>query len=199
MIGVWKYTGYAKDMMVALKELLATHGITMEYTVPSGSTFVTTISFKWENGGGSTSNGAYIAEWVGSAKETVFTCVFNTDANNPFVTITNNNNSNNGEITNTSSKLACLLCGKDINDNLIGSWFDCRTTNLNVLCNIPQMVLSSGVTGGLLVTNLISGWSSSVDPKVAKNIYVISNGYKLTPNQVLVDATGTKKMYGFTL
>lgn len=194
MIGVWKYTGYATNMMVSLKELLATHGITMEYTLPSGSTFVTTISFRWESGASSTSNGAYIAAFKGSANDTVFTCMFNTDPNNPFVTITNNSNSNGGEISNTSSKLACLMCGKDIDDNVIGSWFDCQSTNLNVVCNIPQMVLSSGVTGGLLVTNLISGRSSNVDPKVAKNIYVISNGYKLTPNQVLVDATGTKKM-----
>ena len=192
MIGVWKYTGYATNMMVALKELLATHGITMEYTLPSGTPFNTTISFAWEGGGSSSSDSAYLAAYAGSNVDTVFTCMFNTDPNNPFVTITSN--ANGGEISNTSNKLACLLCGKDINDNIIGSWIDSRSTNFNVLCNIPQMVLASGVTGGLLVTNLISGLSSNVPPKVAKNIYVISNGYKLTPNQILVDSTGTKKM-----
>ena len=194
MIGVWKYTGYGNNMMVALKTLLASYGITMEYVEPTATPLKTTISFKWENGGSSTSRDAYIATYKGSASDTVYTCVFNTDPNNPFVTITNNSSSNGGEIANTSSKLGCLLCGKDINDNLISSWIYCDTFNLNVVCNIPQTTLSSGVTGRLLVTNLVSSNYTNTTPRVAKNIYIISNGYKLTPNQVLVDATGTKKM-----
>lgn len=194
MIGVWKYVGYANNMLVALKEMLATHGITMEYTQPSGSTCITTISFTWENGVKSSSNGAYIAQFQSSANDTVFTCMFNTDTSNPFVTITNNNAVNGGEINNTSKALACLICGEDIDGNILGSWFSNSPTNLNIICNIPQMLLASGVTGGLLVTNLVRGQSTENLPKIAKNIYIISNGYKLTPNQVLVDATGTKKM-----
>lgn len=194
MIGVWKYVGCANNMLVALKEMLATHGITMEYTQPSGSTCTTTISFTWENGVKSSSNGAYIAQFQSSANDTVFTCMFNTDTSNPFVTITNNNAVNGGEINNTSKALACLICGEDIDGNILGSWFSNSPTNLNIICNIPQMLLASGVTGGLLVTNLVRGQSTENLPKIAKNIYIISNGYKLTPNQVLVDATGTKKM-----
>lgn len=194
MIGVWNYVGYSKNMLVALKQMLATHGITMEYTEPSGSTCTTTISFTWENGVSSSSNGAYIAKETGSAVDTTFTCMFNTDTSNPFVTITNNNVTNGGEINNTSNTLACLICGEDIDGNILGSWFSNRPSNLNIECNIPQMLLASGVTGGLLVTNLVRGLSVNEQPKVAKNIYIISNGYKLTPNQVLVDATGTKKM-----
>lgn len=194
MIGVWNYTGYAKNMLAALKEMLATHGITMEYVEPTGSTCATTISFTWENGVSSSSNGAYIAQFTSSANGTVFTCMFNTDTSNPFVTITNNNATNGGDINNTSKALACLICGEDIDGNILGSWFSNSATNLNIVCNIPQMLLASGVTGGLLVTNLVRGQSTENLPKVAKNIYIISNGYKLTPNQVLVDATGTKKM-----
>ena len=195
MIGVWNYSGFAKNMMIALKELLATHGITMEYTIPSGSRFITTISFRWENGASSTSNDAYIAIFSESGEDTVFTCVFNTDPNNPFVTITNNSPKNGGEISNTHNPLACLICGEDIDRNILGSWFSANyTTTLSEYCNIPQMLLASGVTGGLLVTNLVRGLSTNERPTVAKNIYVISNGYKLTPNQILVDSTGTKKM-----
>ena len=194
MIGVWNYVGYAKNMLAALKQMLATHGITMEYTEPSGSTCTTTISFTWENGVISSSNGAYIAQYSGSAKDTTFTCMFNTDTSNPFVTITNNNVTNGGEINNTSKALACLICGMDIDGNVLGSWFSNSPTNLNIVCNIPQMILASGVTGGLLVTNLVRGQSTENLPKIAKNIYIISNGYKLTPNQILVDSTGTKKM-----
>lgn len=195
MIGVWNYTGFAKDMMVELKELLSTHGITMEYTNPTVSRFITTISFRWENGASSTSNDAYIAIWGDSAQDTVFTCMFNTDPNNPFVTITNNSSNNGGEISNTHNQLACLICGEDIDGNILGSWLSANyTTILSEYCNIPQMLLASGVTGGLLVTNLVRGLATNVQPTIAKNIYVISNGYKLTPNQVLVDSTGTKKM-----
>lgn len=195
MIGVWNYTGFAKNMMIALKELLATHGITMEYTEPSGSRFITNISFRWESGANSASNDAYIAIFSESSEDTVFTCMFNTDPNNPFVTITNNSPKNGGEISNTHSPLACLICGEDIDGNILGSWFSANyTTTLSEYCNIPQMLLASGVTGGLLVTNLVRGLATNMQPTIAKNIYVISNGYKLTPNQVLVDSTGTKKM-----
>ena len=196
MIGVWNYTGYAKNMLAALKEMLATHGITMEYVEPSASAqeCITTISFTWENGVSSSSNGAYIAEYKGSVEDTVFTCMFNTDTSNPFVTITNNSSKNYGEIYNTSHILACLICGMDIGGNVLGSWFSENKTSLDIVCNVPQMVLASGVTGGLLVTNLVRGLSLNNQPKVAKNIYIISNGYKLTPNQILVDSTGTKKM-----
>ena len=184
-------------MLSKLKEMLATHGITMEYTEPSSSssTCIITISFRWENGASSTSDSAYISEYKHSSQDTVFTCMFNTDPSNPFVTITNNSPSNNGEISNTVKPLACLICGEDIDGNILGSWFSATwNTTLNVYCNIPQMVLASGVTGGLLVTNLVRGLSTNVQPTIAKNIYVISNGYKLTPNQILVDSTGTKKM-----
>ena len=177
MIGVWNYTGYAKNMLAALKEMLATHGIAMEYVEPTGSTCATTISFTWENGVSSSSNGAYIAQYTGSAKDTVFTCMFNTDPSNPFVTITNNNVSNGGDINNTSKALACLICGMDIDGNVLGSWFSNSPTNLNIVCNIPQMLLASGVTGGLLVTNLVRGHSTENLPKIAKNIYIISNCY----------------------
>lgn len=194
MIGVWTYTGYSNTMLSEFKNLLAEHGITMKYEEPTGSTCATTISFTWENGVSSSSNGAYIAQFTGSAKDTAFTCMFNTDTNNPFVTITNNNAVNGGDINNTSKALACLICGEDIDGNILGSWFSNNPTNLNIICNIPQMLLASGVTGGLLVTNLVRGQSTENLPKIAKNIYIISNGYKLTPNQVLVDATGTKKM-----
>lgn len=194
MIGVWKYKGYGINMMSALKTLLARYGITMNYKEPTDSPLKTTISFTWENGGSSTTRDAYIAVNKSAYADTVFTCVFNTDPNNPFVAITNNSNINGGEISNTSTKLYCLLCGKDINDNLISSWIYCENFNLNVVCNIPQTTLSSGVTGRLLVTNLVSSNYSNTTPRVAKNIYIISNGYKLTPNQILVDSSGTKKM-----
>lgn len=194
MIGVWNYKGYGSSMMTALKTLLARYGITMEYTEVNGERLETNISFKWENGASSTSSWAYIAKYQGSAEETVYTCVFNTDPNKPFVTITNNSSINDGEISNTSSKLGCLLCGNNINDRLISSWVYSLYFNLNVVCNIPQTTLSSGVTGRLLVTNLVSSSYTDTTPMVAKNIYIISNGYKLTPNQVLVDSTGTKKM-----
>ena len=194
MIGVWNYVGYANNMLASLKKMLATHGITMEYVEPTGNTCTTTISFTWENGVSSSSNGAYIAEYRASAQDTVFTCMFNTDTTNPFVTITNNNVTNHGDINNTSKPLACLICGADIDGNVLGSWFSNNPSNLNIVCNIPQMLLASGVTGGLLVTNLVRGQSTGNLPKIAKNIYIISNGYKLTPNQILVDSTGTKKM-----
>lgn len=195
MIGVWNYHGYASDMLVALKTLLAKHGITMEYTVPSGSKCITTISFTWENGRSSTSRDAYIAEYNTSAPDTVFTCMFNTDTSNPFVTITNNNASNGGDLSGTKTRLACLICGETVDGNILGSWFSGNyNTNLTDYCNIPQMLLADGVTGGLLVTNLVRSVSPTSLPTIAKNIYIISNGYKLTPNQVLVDATGTKKM-----
>lgn len=194
MIGVWTYVGYSKTMLSEFKKLLAEHGITMEYVEPTGSVCTTTISFTWENGVSSTSNGAYIAKETGSAKDTAFTCMFNTDTTNPFVTITNNNVANGGDINNTNKALACLICGEDIDGNILGSWFNNSGTNLNIICNIPQMLLASGVTGGLLVTNLVRGLSTDSQPTISKNIYIISNGYKLTPNQILVDATGTKKM-----
>ena len=195
MIGVWKYVGYASDMLASLKTLLAKHGITMEYTPVTTSQCITTISFTWENGVSSSSNKAYIAQYNQSIPDTAFTCMFNTDPSNPFVTITNNNVENYGEIINTNNILACLVCGEDIDGNVLGSWFSSDwNTSLYTYCNIPQTIIANGVTGGLLVTNLVRGLSTNVQPTIAKNIYVISNGYKLTPNQILVDSTGTKKM-----
>lgn len=195
MIGVWNYVGGANNMLKSLKELLATHGITMEYTEPTSSICTTNISFTWESGVNSSSNAAFIAQSTSGYEETVYTCMFNTDQSNPFVTITNNSLSNHGDSNNTNVALACLICGEDIEGNILGSWFSSEySTSLITYCNIPQTVLASGVTGNLLVTNLVRGASTNTLPKIAKNIYIISNGYKLTPNQVLVDATGTKKM-----